>query len=184
MSKLNETEFEARWAEASGLVYSVAYGLLGHRHSAEDAMQEAATIAWRKRGTFEPGSNFGAWVAQITRHVALNSRRSRRRRYAESFSEATDVHAAAEATPDAPSPEAAMSGEQLAFDDAVVAALGRLEPTARACLLLKTVHGHSYAEIGGMLGVPEGTAMSHVHRARKRMRETLTERKANEGAMT
>ncbi|MEO0587563.1 MAG: RNA polymerase sigma factor, partial [Planctomycetota bacterium] len=76
------------------------------------------------------------------------------------------------------------SGDQLAFDDAVVAALGGLEPTARACLLLKTVHGHSYAEIGQMLGVPEGTAMSHVHRARKRMRETLTERKANEGAKT
>ncbi|MEO0586912.1 MAG: sigma factor, partial [Planctomycetota bacterium] len=96
MPKLNETEFEAQWVAASGLVYSVAYGLLGHRHSAEDAMQEAAAIAWRKRDTFERGSNFGAWVAQITRHVALNSRRSRRRRHAESFSEATDGPAAVE----------------------------------------------------------------------------------------
>ncbi len=52
-------------------------------------------------------------------------------------------------------------------------ALGMLDETARACLLMRTVMGMSYQEIAAALDVPEGTAMSHVHRSRQSLRTTL-----------
>ena len=57
--------------------------------------------------------------------------------------------------------------------DAVLRSLAALEENARACLLMRTVLGLSYAEIARTLSIPEGTAMSHVHRARKAMRDQL-----------
>jgi len=59
--------------------------------------------------------------------------------------------------------------------DRVLEALVSLEETARACLLLRTVLDKSYREISLALDIPEGTAMSHVHRARKAMRRMLEE---------
>ncbi|MEM9453281.1 MAG: RNA polymerase sigma factor [Myxococcota bacterium] len=71
------------------------------------------------------------------------------------------------------SPRGELVPGQRHFDDTVVAALDQLGDTARACLLLRTVMDLDYREIGEILGIPEGTAMSHVHRARTRMRRTL-----------
>ena len=48
-----------------------------------------------------------------------------------------------------------------------------MSETARSCLLLKTVMELEYREIAVLLDIAEGTAMSHVHRARNRMRELL-----------
>ena len=62
---------------------------------------------------------------------------------------------------------------QDAFDDQVQGALGTLEEVPRACLLLKVVMELGYREIGRLLDIPEGTAMSHVHRSRKRMKAQL-----------
>src|SRR5690606_21981893 len=67
----------------------------------------------------------------------------------------------------------ALSIEQGAFDDHVLKALGQLDEVARACLLLRTVHDLPYKQIALILEVPEGTAMSHVHRARQAMRRHL-----------
>ena len=62
---------------------------------------------------------------------------------------------------------------QESFDDDVLKALDALEETARACLLLRTVMDMPYKEVSLALDIPEGTAMSHVHRARKTMRDRL-----------
>jgi RNA polymerase sigma-70 factor (ECF subfamily) len=63
---------------------------------------------------------------------------------------------------------------QVAFDDQVLDALRDLAETARACLLMKTVMELDYKHIARVLGIAEGTAMSHVHRARSRMRAALS----------
>ena len=55
----------------------------------------------------------------------------------------------------------------------MLGALGRLEETARACLLLRVVLDLPYQEISRSLGIPQGTAMSHVHRARRAMASLL-----------
>ena len=79
---------------------------------------------------------------------------------------------------DAPGPAVTADGDllpdQVVFDDSVLDALGGLEETARACLLMKTVMELDYKHISRVLGIAEGTAMSHVHRARARMRASLS----------
>ena len=49
-------------------------------------------------------------------------------------------------------------------------------PMARACLLLRAVQDLDYSELSRLLGIPEGTAMSHVHRARNALRRALADR--------
>ena len=63
--------------------------------------------------------------------------------------------------------------DQEAFDDQVLHGLRGLGPDQRAALLLRTVLGLGYREIAGALEIPEGTAMSHVHRAREALRRRL-----------
>lgn len=66
-----------------------------------------------------------------------------------------------------------LMADQDAFDDSLTRALGELGEMARACLLLRTIVELTYAEIAEVLGIPEGTAMSHVHRSRRTLREVL-----------
>ena len=63
---------------------------------------------------------------------------------------------------------------QIWFDDQVWQALCKLQPEIRSCLLLRTVHQLSFAEIAELQGIPEGTAMSRVHRARAFMKSEIT----------
>ena len=134
-------------------------------------------IGLGKLDSFEPGTSFAAWMAQIVRYVALNHRRKQQRsRTSQAEHGVLESHAAA--TPRT-SPGLTHRGEvdrtQDAFDDAILRALETLEPTARECLLLRIVMDMPYKDVARIVGVPEGTAMSHVHRSRQTLRAALTE---------
>lgn len=128
-------------------------------------------IALGKLEDFEAGTSLRAWLAQIVRYVALNHRRRAQRRG--EHTGPPRLSAVEDPEPVGVSPRGELIAGQRSFDDTVVAALDGLSDTARACLLLRTVMELDYGEIGEVLGIPEGTAMSHVHRARSRMRQTL-----------
>ena len=64
--------------------------------------------------------------------------------------------------------------DQSEFDDRLLRALSMLEETARTCLLLRTLSDMPYREISQILEIPEGTAMSHVHRSRQVLRAALS----------
>lgn len=64
--------------------------------------------------------------------------------------------------------------EQAALGRALQEALARLRPEYRAAVALRYDEGLSFEEIGNVLGVPEATARSHVHRARKELAALLT----------
>ncbi|MBK8239359.1 MAG: sigma-70 family RNA polymerase sigma factor [Deltaproteobacteria bacterium] len=158
---LTPTVFAACFRRASPSLWCIAAAVLGERTHAEDVLQEAAMTGLTKLGTFAPGTSFAAWMGQIVRFTALNHRRKRSRRAEAELTEAV-VGAAT-----APSPIDA------AFDARTTAALASLGETARACLLLKIVVELDYAAIAEILGIPAGTAMSHVHRARAQLRARL-----------
>jgi RNA polymerase sigma-70 factor, ECF subfamily len=65
--------------------------------------------------------------------------------------------------------------EQQALGRALEAAMARVNPDQRAVLTLRYEEGLSFEEIGQILGMPEATARSHVHRARKELSRRLTE---------
>ncbi len=170
-------DFESLFRLSAKSLWLTAFGMVRDRTLADDVVQEAAIIGLSKFSTFQAGTSFAAWMGRIVHFVARNTQRSVRRRRTTPLDERVS---------DPPAPPVAeplrvpiesgglLPADQEAFDDEVSAALRELGDTARVCLLLRTVEGMEYAEIAKTLDIPEGTAMSHVHRARQFLRERLT----------
>lgn len=178
-SSPNPQGFAARYTEVYGKLVTIAAGVSGEFSSAEDIVQQAASIALERFAQYQAGTNFAAWLAEIVRRVALNHRhRNQRRRTFASSPQSLDFLSVPPSREVEPDQVVASSGQlvenQGAFDDRVVRALGGLDPVARSCLLLRVVHEMPYDEISLLLSIPEGTAMSHVHRSKKLMRAQLT----------
>lgn len=163
--------FGEQFRAASRVMWLIAVGIVGDASEAEDIVQDAAVVAYRKWNEFQPGSSFRAWVGAIVRNVALNTLRSNRRRRGaiNGFAESTSASAASEELAGDENVIAMESG----LDSRVLLALADIGDIARACLLLRTVGELHYSEIASLLDIPEGTAMSHVHRSRAQLRERL-----------
>jgi RNA polymerase sigma factor (sigma-70 family) len=192
---LSPEQFAALFSEHSRSLWVIAAAVLSDSESARDVVQEAAIIGLRKRSEFAVGSSFAHWMGQIVRYVALNELRRRRTRDSLSHSPGARPGAARSTAPwDATarpngvtsadpgarpssnpgvSPFGQLIPTEDAFDDRTLRALAQLEENARACLLMKTVLSLPYRQISETLGIPENTAMSHVHRARQKMRALL-----------
>lgn len=153
---ISRAEFADRFRQSSRALWCIAASVCGGRTGAEDAVQEAAVIALGKLGEFTPGTSFVAWMGQIVRFVAMNSARKTGRR---------DSILRSGAVPGGP--DSAPAAPQLELSPPLREAMADLEETARTCLLLRVVGGMSYQQISAAMGIPEGTAMSHVFRARK-----------------
>lgn len=166
---LTRQQFAAQFEAASEKLWCIAAAVLSDRVGAEDVVQEATLVAMDKLHEFEPGTSFTAWMGQIVRYTALNEHRRRRR-------ESTNLRRAkTSGAVSAPEQKGATTGE---FDADVAAAIDALDETARACLLMKTTMDLSYEQIADALGIPAGTAMSHVFRARKSVRERVASAKS------
>lgn len=181
---LHPAEFGARLQEHARALWCIAVGVTGDRTAAEDLVQEAAVVALGKLQDFDPETSFPAWMGQIVRFLALNERR-RKGRERDALAD-SDVARAVQPQPEPPpsrsigvSSKGDLKSGQMMFDDDLAAALKSLEEMPRSCLLLRVVMELPYKDIAQVLQIPEGTAMSHVHRARRLVRDRLG---ANPGA--
>lgn len=161
--RLTPARFATLFRESSRVLWCVAVGVVGDRAHGEDIVQEAALVALGKLDTFRPGTSFAAWMGQTVRYLALNHRRKVQRRRVALDAESSQLAPAGLPATDA----------QTMFDRSVSGALAELSESQRTCLLLKTVVELEYAEIAELLEMPAGTAMSHVSRARAKMRTLL-----------
>jgi RNA polymerase sigma-70 factor (ECF subfamily) len=171
-------DFIAQYRQAYPRLTAIAAAIAGDQVQAEDIVQEAAIIALEKLDEFEPGTNLVAWLAEIVRRCALNYRRKTQNRKTYATDPAGLVQLAQASTFGlAASPIADRTGDlladQSAFDDEMIVALGRLSHDARCCLLLRIIQKLSYTEIAEIMQIPEGTAMSHVHRSKSELRNRL-----------
>jgi RNA polymerase sigma-70 factor (ECF subfamily) len=165
---LSPQEFGHLFASTSRTLWCIAAAVLGDRHRAHDVVQDAAVIGLSKLGDFKRGTSFASWMGQIVRFVAINEYRKRRRERAATG----EVAARDRARRDEPSSPASRD------DPTLAAAVDGLDETVRTCLLLRTVGELSYKQIAEALGIPEGTAMSHVFRARRSVRDSLAKAEA------
>jgi RNA polymerase sigma-70 factor (ECF subfamily) len=175
--RLDPDRFAALFQDAFGQLWLIAAAIIGDRVGAEDIVQEAALAALDKLEQFHPGTNFNAWLARFVRWHAFNYvRKQTGRNTLPADPHQLDLNSARDAT-ELPSLKTDLTGEipeyQTHFDDEVVRALRAVGDTSRACMLLRTVHLLSYREIAELLEIPEGTAMSHVHRTRQVLRDRL-----------
>lgn len=178
-ARLEPRQFAALFEQSWRTLWCIAAAVLGRRDEVDDVLQESALIAMTKLKEFDPETSFVAWMGQIVRYTALNTgrRRARRRAMAPGSDPLVEQSAAPERRASTPARDVTSGGQvaddQVSFDDRLLNALSRLAETQRACLLLRVVQELSYKEISLALDIPEGTAMSHVHRAQKALRETL-----------
>jgi RNA polymerase sigma-70 factor (ECF subfamily) len=146
----------------------VARTLTPRDADAEDLVQDTLLRAYQGIDRFD-GAHPRAWLLTIMRNAQIN--RTRRRR-----PELLDDPEAADRLPNenglaADNPEALVVGET--FDAVVAAALDALPLRFCQVVTLVDVDGLGYAEAAEILGVPVGTVMSRLHRARARMRHRL-----------
>ncbi|NGO71361.1 RNA polymerase sigma factor [Streptomyces boncukensis] len=147
----------------------VAMTLTSQAADAEDLVQDTLLRAYRSVDRFD-GRHPRAWLLTIMRRTEINRHRRRRPQLLDDPDADLDRLAHSPAGPTA-TPEEIVVGES--FDAVVDAALAALPVKHRQVVRLVDVDGLSYAEAAELLGVPEGTVMSRLHRARKRIRARL-----------
>jgi RNA polymerase sigma-70 factor (ECF subfamily) len=145
-------------------VISLIARMIGDRAAAEDLAQETFVKAHRSLAAFDATRRLSSWLFRIAHNTALDALR-RSRPASVPLDEATDREPA--------SPPAADPVERKALGRALDAALAELRPDFRAAVLLRYEEGLSFDQIGHVLGIPEATARSHVHRARKELARHL-----------
>jgi RNA polymerase sigma-70 factor (ECF subfamily) len=114
---------------------------------------------------FQPGTRLEAWLFRIVRTTWLDDRRRMARRPAESNEDAVNGFAG----------DSLPQTETLDLRADLARALGTLSEDQRAVVLLVLVEGQSYDEASEILGVPPGTIMSRLSRARAALMQALTE---------
>lgn len=136
-----------------------ARALVRDRAAADDLVQDTLERALARLDLWQPGSDLRAWLFTLMHNLFVNQLRTRRPQDT-ALDEALDI------------PVSGGQMEALAARD-MHAALIRLPDEQREVILLVGLEQFSYAEAAQVLGVPIGTIMSRLARARERMRHML-----------
>jgi RNA polymerase sigma-70 factor (ECF subfamily) len=137
---------------------------------ADDLVQETYVRALRSFGHFRPGTNLKAWLLTILRHAHLNRLRDSARAIVDV--DEAKVERFAEIAKEGSTPEQRLL--ESAMDDELRIANASLPLSLRQTLWLRDIEELPYAEIAKRLGIPVGTVMSRLSRARRLLYERLT----------
>jgi len=141
-----------------GSAAGYARSLLGNRHDAEDAVQQAALRAWERIGQYDAMKPFRGWWFAILRNCCLDMLRARKVRRADSL--------------DGVDPPDTREAEVFEWDK-LDAGLGKLSAAHQEIMRLKYYGGLSYDDLAEALAIPKGTVMSRLHLARKMLTAQL-----------
>jgi RNA polymerase sigma-70 factor (ECF subfamily) len=161
----NEAAFEQLVLRHQRYAFNLAYRVLGSYAEAEDVAQEAFVRAWRGLPGFRGQARFTTWLYRIVHNLCLNRLPKLRRELLQ-----TEPLEEVLADPDPAPSDLFDMREQLAF---LHAQLGQLPEKYRLVLTLRYLQQLSYDEIATTLDVPMGTVKTHIHRARRLLRERL-----------
>jgi RNA polymerase sigma-70 factor (ECF subfamily) len=145
--------------------YRLARWLMRNEHDAEDAVQEASLRAFRYFRTFT-GGNGRAWFLRIVRNTCSDWRGHGFRALTDPFDE--EQHSGARSTSD---PETLLL--QTDHVTLIDRAMRNLPDRVRELLVLRELEGLSYRELADVMGIPIGTVMSGLSRARQAFRSAL-----------
>jgi RNA polymerase sigma factor (sigma-70 family) len=146
-------------------LYNFARWLAHNQNDAEDLVQETYLKAFRSFASFEPGTNFQAWIFQILKNTFLGSCSKLERRMTLAMDSEEDLPTTSA------TPESLLIGRS--DIEAVRSAIEQLPVIFREVILLSDVEDTSYREIAEILSIPIGTVMSRLARARKMVRDSL-----------
>lgn len=136
----------------------------------DDLVQATALRALSHWHQYDPHRDMRVWLLSIAHNAHLDRLRQERRL---SLLEPDELAAAAQAAHEAQGGHAPGTAERVVLRLDLLAALARVTPAHREILLLVAVEELSYAECAEVLGVPAGTVMSRLARARAALRTAL-----------
>ncbi|HET7469041.1 MAG TPA: sigma-70 family RNA polymerase sigma factor [Gemmatimonadales bacterium] len=158
-------------------IFALLFRMVRDRELAEDLAQETFVKALNAIESYRPEFKFSSWIFKIANNAAIDHLR---RRELDTLSLDGSPHAA---TPEAMQATALQIGarqespldavEAKELGGAIEAAIGRLRPEYRSCILLRHVEGRAYEEIAEILDLPLGTVKTYIHRARNELRQSL-----------
>jgi RNA polymerase sigma-70 factor (ECF subfamily) len=151
-------------------VFMVSLGLLRNRDDALEVAQETFFRAYRKIKSFQGGSSFYTWLYRIAVNISIDTQR-RQKRNPLDFRESMDAVFEAQ-NEVAKDPFADAHDRELR--EQLTKAINELTPEHKAVIVLRTLEGMSYKDIGEVLGCSEGTVMSRLHYARKKLQDKLS----------
>src|SRR5580700_2687631 len=152
-------------------LYNFARWLARDSNDAEDLVQETYLKALRSFASFQPGTNFRAWIFRILRNNFLSSCSKLERRMTVAIDSEEDRP---ELAVDTETPETILMNH---FNSQLVQrAIDDLPVHYRETLILCEVEEMTYQEISEVLSIPIGTVMSRLARARKAIRQSLSSR--------
>lgn len=145
----------------TGFVFAVY--MLGNADDAADAVQDGLSVAWQHQHTVRGADDPSAWFFRVLRNKCVDRLRDRTKRRHEALINPADTRSTNAVD--------RVSTEELSAS--LRRELAALEQMHREILLLRDVHGFSYARIAEVLSIAPGTVMSRLHRARLTLRDRL-----------
>ena len=141
-----------------------AYALTGSTEQGDDLVQDACLRALSRMDLWQPGTRLDSWMYRIAQNIWLDRLRANKVR-----GEAVDIETMAGVT----GTDGRVVTESELTLQAVAAAMARLPAEQRATVALVCVEGASYKEAAEISGVPVGTVMSRLARARRTLNALL-----------
>ncbi|HEX2382930.1 MAG TPA: RNA polymerase sigma factor [Acidimicrobiales bacterium] len=164
-SRRDPAAVRAVYRAYGGLVYAVAYRVLGRPDLAEEAAQQTFVRAWQAADRLDPNRDPGPWLATIAKRAALDIHRREARRRAHSLDDvATDHPAVVTLPPDTDSLDAVWQ---------VRRAIESLPPDEATIVRLQHLEDITHTEIAAKLGIAVGTVKSRSHRAHTKLAALL-----------
>ena len=158
---MGDSHFAQALARHRSLMLKRARAIVRNDVDAEDVVQEALERAWRSRRRFTPGAKAAPWLLKITQNAAFTLLR---RRDGARAADASSI--AMQNAPD----EDVLRQESVQH---IARAVLDLAPNHRRAFLLHDLHGYSSREISAHFQLPYQTVRTHLHRARRQLRNAL-----------
>lgn len=157
-------------------IYSIALRMMQNTEEAKDIAQDVFFSVYKSIKRFRGDSKLATWLYRIAVNACINKLKSKSRKQTQPIEETSPAkmgEAGQEGTTSSEISDPHKALERKDLGQKIEGELAKLPPESRIVVLLRDVQGMSYEEIEKILGIPDGTVKSRLHRARLELKKRL-----------